>query len=203
MSRNVKIVLAVLGGLFVLCCCLAVAAAVIIPVASERFLEGSISENPEEAAEAGQGIVDYELPAGYAEEASFGLFGMNMVIIASEGAADMVIMLMQLPAGLPMDEAQMREQMQDALIQQGRDRANVDFEIVKTEQGVVNGEPTVFTTLEGTDANGERVRQLTSVFTAKNGSGAMLMIMGNGDRWDETAVNQFLASIRDDAGVGR
>lgn len=203
MSRNVKIILGVVGCLFVICCGLAVAAALFIPIASERFAEGAVSSNPEEAAEAGQGIVDYELPPGYAEEGSFGLFGVNMVVIVAEDSRDMAIVLMQLPAGLPIDEEDMRQQMQDALMQQGQDRANVDFQVVKTEQGVVNGEEAVFTTLEGTDENGNVVRQLTGVFTANNGAGAMLMIMGNGGSWDETAVNQFLGSIRDDAGVGR
>lgn len=204
MSRNAKIILLVVGGLFVVCCGLAVAAALIVPFAAERFVESTnISEDPEQAADAGQEIVNYDLPPGYIEEGSFGLFGMNMVFIASESGSDMFMMLMQFPAGIPIDEADMRQQMQDAMAQQGRDRAAVDFQVISTEQGEVNGEPATFSTFEGTDDNGNVVRQLMGTFTANNGSSAMLMIMGNADSWDQTAVNQFLASIRDDAGVGR
>ena len=72
-----------------------------------------------------------------------------------------------------------------------------------TEQAVINGKPAVLTTLEGTDENGQTMRQIFGIFEAKNGSGAMVMVMGDEAGWDETAVNQFLASIRDDAGTGR
>lgn len=204
MSRNAKIVLGIVGGLFAFCCCITVGAALLIPVAVQRVAESGVAEGIADGVDASETIVDYELPDGYSEQGNFSVFGLvKMVIIAPDNNQEMFIMLMQLPAGLPLDEETMRQQMEQTLIQQGWQQGSIDFEVVSTEQGEVNGESAVFTTLEGTDTNGAAVRQLTGIFTANDGGSAMVMIAGSVDGWDETAVNQFLASIRDDAGVGR
>lgn len=202
MSRNTKIVLAVLGGLLTLCCIITVAFLVIVPMFVARVTTDSVVEGGE-AADVGQEIVAYELPSGYKEEGGVQLLGMKMVFITPEGGGDQFMALMQFPAGIPLNDEDMRKQMQDAIGQQAGRRGNVAFAVVSTEQAVINGQPAVLTTLEGTDENGGMVRQVFGVFEAKNGSGAMLMVMGDAASWDETAVNQFLASIRDDAGAGR
>lgn len=202
MSRNTKIALVVLGGLLVLCCMITAAVLFIVPmfvasVASDAVVEGG------EAANVGQEIVDYELPSGYKEEGGVQILGMRMVFIVPEDGGDQMMALMQFPAGIPINDEDMRQQMQDAVGQQTGRQGNVAFEVVSTEQAVINGKPAVLTTLEGTDENGATVRQVFGIFEAKNGAGAMVMAMGNAGGWDETAVNQFLASIRDDAGTGR
>jgi hypothetical protein len=202
MSRNTKIVLVVLGGLLAVCCMITVGFFLIVPAFVSRVTTDSVVEGGA-AADVGQEIVNYELPSGYKEEGGVQLLGMKMVFITPEGGGDQFMALMQFPAGIPLNDEDMRKQMQDAIGQQAGRRGNVAFSVVSTEQAVINGQPAVLTTLEGTDENGGTVRQVFGVFEAKNGSGAMLMVMGDAASWDETAVNQFLASIRDDAGTGR
>ena len=202
MSRNTKIVLIVLGVLLATCCIITVAFMVIIPMFVTRVASDSVVEG-DAAADVGQEIVDYELPSGYKEEGGVQILGMRMVFIVPEGGSGQMMALMQFPSGIPINDEDMRQQMQDAIGQQAGRRGNVAFAVVATEQAVINGKPAVLTTLEGTDENGQTVRQIFGIFEAKNGSGAMVMVMGDEAGWDETAVNQFLASIRDDAGTGR
>ena len=200
MSRNTKIVLIVLGVLLATCCIITVAFMVIIPMFVTRVASDSVVEG-DAAADVGQEIVDYELPSGYKEEGGVQILGMRMVFIVPEGGSGQMMALMQFPSGIPINDEDMRQQMQDAIGQQAGRQGNVAFAVVATEQAVINGKPAVLTTLEGTDENGQTVRQIFGIFEAKNGSGAM--VMGDEAGWDETAVNQFLASIRDDAGTGR
>ena len=202
MSRNTKIVLIVLGVLLATCCIFTVAFMVIIPMFVTRVASDSVVEG-DAAADVGQEIVDYELPSGYKEEGGVQILGMRMVFIVPEGGSGQMMALMQFPSGIPINDEDMRQQMQDAIGQQAGRRGNVAFAVVATEQAVINGKPAVLTTLEGTDENGQTMRQIFGIFEAKNGSGAMVMVMGDEAGWDETAVNQFLASIRDDAGTGR
>ncbi|MCB9431414.1 MAG: hypothetical protein H6668_05450 [Ardenticatenaceae bacterium] len=202
MSRNTKIVLIVLGVLLATCCIITVAFMVIIPMFVTRVASDSVVEG-DAAADVGQEIVDYELPSGYKEEGGVQILGMRMVFIVPEGGSGQMMALMQFPSGIPINDEDMRQQMQDAIGQQAGRQGNVAFAVVATEQAVINGKPAVLTTLEGTDENGQTVRQIFGIFEAKNGSGAMVMVMGDEAGWDETAVNQFLASIRDDAGTGR
>ncbi|MCA9963326.1 MAG: hypothetical protein KC423_03755 [Anaerolineales bacterium] len=202
MSRNTKIVLIVLGVLLATCCIITVAFMVIIPMFVTRVASDSVVEG-DAAADVGQEIVDYELPSGYKEEGGVQILGMRMVFIVPEGGSGQMMALMQFPSGIPINDEDMRQQMQDAIGQQAGRQGNVAFAVVATEQAVINGKPAVLTTLEGTDENGQTMRQIFGIFEAKNGSGAMVMVMGDEAGWDETAVNQFLASIRDDAGTGR
>ncbi|MCA9996881.1 MAG: hypothetical protein KDE56_14080 [Anaerolineales bacterium] len=203
MSRNTKIVLIVLGVLLATCCIITVAFMVIIPMFVTRVASDSVVEGGE-AADVGQEIVNYDLPPGYKEEGGVQLLGMRMVFIVPEsGSNGQMMALMQFPSGIPLNDDEMRQQMQEAIGQQVGQQGNVAFTVVATEQVVINGQPAVLTTLEGADENGQTVRQIFGIFEAKNGSGAMVMVMGDVAGWDETAVNQFLASIRDDAGTGR
>ena len=230
MSRNTKIVLIVLGVLLATCCIITVAFMVIIPMFVTRVASDSVVEG-DAAADVGQEIVDYELPSGYKEEGGVQILGMRMVFIVPEGGSGQMMALMQFPSGIPINDEDMRQQMQDAIGQQAGRQGNVAFAEARhdilglgplqvlvcglafggiavamgfaTEQAVINGKPAVLTTLEGTDENGQTMRQIFGIFEAKNGSGAMVMVMGDEAGWDETAVNQFLASIRDDAGTGR
>lgn len=199
MSRNTKIVLLVVGGLLALCCMVTVAVLVIVPMFVASVAGDAVVEEGE-AGDVGQEIVDYELPPGYKEEGGMQVLGMKMVFITPEGGGDeQMIALMQLPAGIPLDEETMRQQMQEAVGQQAGKQGNVPFTVMATEEAVINGKPAVLTTMEGADENGNSMRQVFGIFEAKNGGGAMVMVMGNVESWNETAVNQFLTSIRDDA----
>lgn len=114
MSRTTKIVLGIVGALLAVCCLGLVAAALLLPQAAERFAENNFTDDPERVAEVGQEIVDYELPAGMEEEGAMGFMGMKMVFFTAGERDDTVVMLMQFPEAMQMNEADMQQQMEDA-----------------------------------------------------------------------------------------
>ena len=196
MSRTTKIVIGIVGGLLALCCIGIVAAALILPTAVERFAENNFTDDPERAAEVGQAIVDYDVPAAMKEEGAMGFAGMKMVFFTAGERDNAVVMLMQFPAALQMDEEEMQRQMEDALSQQGNRRQVNNLEVVSVDEVVINDQKTALTTLEGTDENGNAIRQITAVFVSKSGGPAMLMAIGAMDSWESTDIDDFIESLR-------
>ena len=196
MSRTTKIVVGIVGGLLALCCIGIVAAVLILPTAVERFAENNFTDDPERAAEVGQAIVDYDVPAAMKEEGAMGFAGMKMVFFTAGERDNAVVMLMQFPAALQMDEEEMQRQMEDALSQQGNRRQVNNLEVVSVDEIVINDQKTALTTLEGTDDSGNAIRQITTVFVSKSGGPAMLMAIGAIDSWESTDIDDFIESLR-------
>lgn len=191
MSRNTKIVVGIIAGILGVCCIIAIIAALVLPRMFENVADGF--DNPEEAAEVGGSIVDYDLPAGYDEQGAMNLFGFRMAFITGPDENSM-IMLAEFPAALAGDEAQMQQQMRDAFANQTGTQ-NMQLEYVGSEDITINGADATLATYEGTDSQGNNVRQLLGVFEAKSGSPGMLMIFGNQDNWDEDGISRFLDSL--------
>ena len=196
MSRTTKIVIGIVSGLLILCCIGAIAAVLIIPRAIEGFAENNFTDDPERAAEVGKSIVDYEVPAGMQEEGAMGFMGMKMVFFTTGDLNTAVITLMQFPSALQMDEEEMQQQMEDALAQQGGGQQINNLEVVSVEEIVINDQNTALTTLEGTDERGNEIRQITGVFTSKDGNTAMLMAMGPVASWESTHIDEFIESLK-------
>jgi len=93
-----------------------------------------------------------------------------------------------------MDRATMQQQMQQSIEQQ-TNRRNVQFQIVEQRTVTIRDQEVVLTVQEGSDGDGETVRQMFGFFEGRGGP-TMLMIMGNADRWDENRANTFIESIR-------
>ncbi len=191
MSRNTKIVVGIIAGILGVCCIIAIIAALVLPRMFENVADGF--DNPEEAAEVGGSIVDYDLPAGYDEQGAMNLFGFRMAFIAGPDENSM-IMLAEFPASLAGDEAQMQQQMRDAFANQTGTQ-NMELEFVSSEDVTINDAAATLATYEGTDSQGNNVRQILGVFEAKSGSPAMLMIFGDPNNWDEDGISHFLDSL--------
>lgn len=191
MSRTVKIILGIVGGLMVICC----AAGGIVFYFADSIIEntvgGAVLESPEDVSAVGQSISDYSLPPGFEEAGGMELLGVKMVMINGGGA---FISIMEFPEALAGNEAQMEAQMEQQFAQQGVN-ANVNFEVVDTREVVINGETRILTILEGEDENGVLQRMGRALFEAENGNPAMLMMMGSADNWQEEAINSFLGSL--------
>ena len=195
MSRNTKIVLGVIGGILAACCLLVVIGVVFLPNLAENFLEQSFTEDPAQAEEVAQSIVDYQLPAGFNEEGAMSFFGIQTVFISSENSVESMIMLMEFPQGLAGNEEDMRQQMEDAFASQtGAGNYNVTF--VESREATINDEPATLGMYEGTDDQGNEVRQIIGVFDSKSGNTAMLMIFGTLRTWNENAIDAFIDSMR-------
>ncbi len=199
MSRELKIVLGVVGGLIVACCLIFGALFLILPRVAERFVETAFTEDSEQAAEVAQSILDYELPDGYSEKMAMSFAGMKMVMItpdmvAKEKETGLFFMLMQFPSGAQVNEKEMQRRMEEAYAEQ-TGQSDLQMDVVDTDEVIINGETVTLTITEGTDSSGESVRQVTGVFPANDGSPAMLMITGLPTKWDADAYDQFFNSL--------
>lgn len=191
MSRTTKILLGVVVGLGVLCCI----GVVVFAYVGQRILNENISTSPEDAAAAAKEMIDYELPAGYQEFGAVDMFGLKMVFIGQGGTDEvMAIMLMQFPASLGFDQEQMRQQMQQSWSQQSGS-GEIALSPVESEEVTIREQTVTLTTFEGTDENGNKIRQAFTAFEGKTGL-VMLMAISDEDQWDEEGLNEFLGSIR-------
>lgn len=197
MSTTAKVILGLLAVLG-LCCIVSVIAL----VAGGNWLvnqaEQGIIQDPAEAAAKGQDIVNYELPAGYREEAAMDMLGLMEMVFITQGsmdtADDMVIFLARfsIPGMSASDTDQMKEQMQQGF-SGSSSSGGVTFTEIETREITINGEPTTLTVSEG-ESDGNMMRQAAAGFVS-DGKPAMVMIMGPADAWDEAAVEEFLASL--------
>ena len=140
-----------------------------------------------------ESIVDYDLPSGFEEQGAMNFLGFRMAFISGRDDQTM-IMLAEFPASLAGDEEQMQQQMRDAFANRTGSQ-NVSLEYVGSEDVTINGSETTLGTYEGTDGQGNNVRQIIGVFETKSGSPGMLMIFGNQDNWNEGGISRFLDSL--------
>ncbi len=191
MSRNTKIVLGIIGGIVGVCCLIGIVVALVLPRMFEGMAEGF--DDPAAAAEVANSIVDYELPAGYQVEGSMNLLVMEMALIVSQDE-ETVIMLAEFSDFFTGNEQEMQRQMQEAFASQTGSQ-NADLQFVSSEETTINDAAATLNTYEGTDGNGNAVRQIIGVFESNNGSPAMLMIFGYMDNWDNSSIDSFLESL--------
>lgn len=191
MSRNTKIVVGIIAGILGVCCIIAIVAALVLPRMFENFAD--TVDDPAAAAEVASDIVAYDLPSGYEEQGAMNFLGFRMAFITGPSEQSM-IMLAEFPASLAGDEEQMQQQMRDAFANQTGSQ-NVNLEFVGTEDVTINGQEVALGTYEGTDDQGNTVRQILGVFETKSGSPGMLMIFGRQDSWDEDGIGRFLDSL--------
>lgn len=151
--------------------------------------------DPTDVAAVGAKIADYEVPAGYSSEFGTSFFGFDLVALTSgeEDAANLIF-LMQFPAWVNMDEAQMEEQLRQSIDRQ-TERRNVQLQVVGQSIVTIRDQEVTLTTSEGTDEAGRTFRQVIGVFQGKGGP-TMLMIMGRAENWNQAAIDAFIASIR-------
>jgi hypothetical protein len=197
MSRGVKITLIVVAVLLVLCCAGGAAVFLIGGPILGRAVSRTFVQDPAQAAKTGHEIVDYTLPPGYREMFAMNMVGIKMVAIAPQEQSGnaMVLMLMQFPAGSNLSQEDMERQMQQAWSQQGQ-RGSVQMQVVGTQKVTIRGQTVTLTISEGSSGTSSAtMRQAVGVFAGNNGL-VMLMAMGDKYRWDQAALDEFLASIR-------
>ena len=186
-----------LGGAALFCLC-AVAVAVFMFYRVGRQVQEGMKTDPESAAKAAHEIVDsYELPAGYQEQMSMNIMFYSFVVIAPRTdtyTGGPIIMLAQFEPSSGVSQDQMEQQMRQSFEQQ-MGRRGMDLHLVDVKKATIRGEETEISTYEGTDDNGNDIRQVVAAFPGKNGT-AMFIIMGDLDGWDQQAVDDFIASIR-------
>ena len=149
MKRETKIILGVIGGLLAACCLVGAALLLFVPRTIENVIDTSFTDDSAEAADVGTEIMDYDLPDGYSEEGALDFFGMKMVmIVPSNQSSGMMFTLMQFPAAMQGDQADMQQQMEEAFGQQ-TGQTGWEMSFVGTDEVVINGETAVLNIMEG------------------------------------------------------
>jgi len=195
MSRNTKIILAVVGALVAICLCVGAAALAISAWTASKVVnmaEQNISSKPEEINASAAAIADFDLPQGFTPDYGMSLMGISLV---GYSAGDQHIMLMQFPAGMNVSAEEMQRQMQQAMQNQKYSYMNADLKVVEQKTVTIRGEENTLTVYEGKEGSGSAFRQVSVPFQGKSGT-ALLVIAGDAGTWDQAMVDNFIASIR-------
>jgi hypothetical protein len=125
------------------------------------------------------------------------LFGFSIVALAKgdlQSQTENLIMLMQIPAYMNMSEADMEQQLRQALERQ-TNSGDMQLSVVDQTTVTIRDQQVVLTISEGTNSEGQQIRQAMGLFQGKGGP-TMLMIIGPTQSWDQAAIDQFIRSIR-------
>jgi hypothetical protein len=196
MTKQTKIILAVIGGVLVLCLLCGVAGFAIFAIAGRTLATNvaqSVEEDPQKARQVGDEIATFNLPEGYTDATSFDMLGLKFVVWEHESGQSTIILL-QMPIQSELSEQTIR-QMEDAM----RQRAPGDLRNVETIEErdlTVRGQPASLLVREGEEANsGERYQQMMLAFQGKGGV-AMLMAYMPASPQNQALYEDIIQSIR-------
>jgi len=157
-------------------------------------------EDPAKVSAMADEVLDFTLPSGYSPQMAINMVVMKMMIFSrgSTGAgfqAGPMIMIASITTGTSGNTESFRTQMQSSM-GQAVSRNGMTITLVDTGSISVRGQTVILYVFEGTDAQGDRIREVVSdVFQGKNGN-VMIMIMGDPGYWNQAELNRFLQSIK-------
>jgi len=193
MSRNTKVILAVISGLIVVGGCISLAA-ILFFQNSARSLSRTVVSDPTAVAAVSAEIATFAVPAGY-EETGMNLLGLYRGVILSQSGADQnrhMILLFGVPNISEQEQAQFEN-----LLKQRMDQASSDiqWEAPTTRPVQIRSQQVEMVTRKGTNQNGEAYQMESVVFQGVNGS-VILLIAGPQQGWDQEIFDKFIHSIR-------
>lgn len=146
----------------------------------------------ESAAENAGDIATFDIPAGFVPEVGMEIGGVTMVGYTGADESSRIF-LIQAPESSNMSQEQLEQSLHDALNSAGSGTG----ETLEAEELpiTIRGEQVTATLGTGTGANDVAVRVLTVPFTGEGGPALLFIQMPEAD-WDQTMVNDFIASFR-------
>lgn len=190
MNRTTKIIVGIAVGVIILCFVCAVSGILIFSIGG-RTIERSVQMNSANVTEIGSDIAEYDLPDGFGE--GYAAQAADFSLVAYTGAdGHSHIYFLQLPAYVNLDEAEIRNRMQQA--QESGDLPE-ELKVVETQTGMIRGEEIELVISEGANHDGQSYRQVSGTFQGKGGQ-AMVVFEAPVEAWDQATVDAFLASIR-------
>lgn len=196
MSTGMKVlivVLCVFGGGALVCC--GVGAYFISKFAP------SISQDPEVVEQTTREIVDIDIPDEFQpmHSMSMNMFAVTIKSVQYQrGDGIGMLTLMEMGGEFQQGGPGQAQQMRDILREQNQDLPNLDADDGEPEvrEFTIRGEPVDVQFVKATDPEtGNSVRQISAVFPGKQGT-VMLMLIVDGDAYDEAEVEALLESIR-------
>lgn len=156
-----------------------------------RAIQSNLWKNdPVKAAELGQSLLGYTLPAGYRETSYFQIREATNVLITTE--AGMTILLSQ--EEMSMSDQELVTEMEPAWAKEVGQHTYTT-ERVRAEPATLLGQEVTLSYREGTNDAGTPVRQLITVVYGKKGW-VVVVIVSPVEKWNQSLVNEFLASLR-------
>lgn len=196
MSRDTKILLAVVGGVLGLCLIACIAGVVLFAVAGGALFANvaqSVNQDPADVLETAGEIADIDLPDQFTEATSMNVLGMKLAIW-NDPSGESMAMLLQMPFQSRIDQdiiGQMEEQMSN---QSGRRLRNVTS--IEERDLTIRGAPAHMLILVGEDVDtGEQFNQLMVTFQGKGGV-AMLMMLNPASEDNIQMYENVVNSIR-------
>ena len=194
MSKNTKRLLIILAIAIVFCVVGVAAAIGGVGLLADRFKD-NITDDPTKAQQMAHEFIHYELPEGYTEKLGMDLLVYKMIMIADaeDASTKPMILLAHFQQTQGMTPEEMSQQMQKSLEQQNGSKG-ANLKLVETRKVTINGQETSLAVNEGTDSNGNTLRQWVTTCPGKTGL-VMILIQGDTASWDDAAFNAFLASL--------
>ena len=192
MTKNQKIMLGI-GAAAIFCMCAVGVGFLALRTVFQKVGQAIVTDPAKVAAVANR-IAKFDIPAGYQEEMGMD-FGLYQIVMLQDTANPNKPMIMLM--GYKMADAdpqQMQEQMQQALEQQ-TGQPGISWTTVDQRKVTIRGQEVNLIVREGHASSGFSMRQAIAAFNGANGT-VLIMIQGDTSAWDDTLVNNFLASIR-------
>ncbi len=190
-----KRIVLLLAGVVVVCGLLALAYYLFQRPILSALRARAWKTDPVAAEETARAMLDFDLPSGYQPEKipSIQAAAGSAVIIVDQQHPSNLIFISLAPDGIIANE-----EWRTSYEERGaHEIAGQLYETVTTatQPGTVRGQPTTMRIMEGTDQNGQPVKQLVCMFKGKSGE-ILLVIVASTDTWDPVMLEDFLASIR-------
>ncbi len=192
MTRNTKILIGIVGSLFLLCGCVAV----IVLGGMGAFgmaIARTVETNPGKVQEVAGQIADFQLPENYRSEASVALGDYTFVSYAP-GDGHSHIQLVQVPNSVHVDQAALERYAEQANPGTGRNRYS-NIRTVGQTQATIRGQNVTLVISEGTNRDGQTYRVMTGIFQGKGGP-TLLSIEAPVSSWNQAEVDAFIASLK-------
>lgn len=188
-NRKLWIILAIVAVVLCLGACIV---AVLIGRGAYSMAQNSLVEDPQQAAEMGAEVAEFDLPDGFEPVGGMDLMGVKMAIYQSQSDETM-ISLMRIPGQGSLDNANTDSMVEQMTRQMGRQMN--DVRLIDQYETTIRGKPAQVLIQEGTSSEGVLSRMMFVVFEGKSGV-SLMMIMSPADAWDQEMADGIVESIR-------
>ncbi len=205
MSRNTKIILAVLAGLLVVLCLCACSVALIarwlfidnsVTVRSESVrtaVEEAVQVEPGQLGEAAGEAAPFELPAGWRSEYAMRIGGFSLVGYRPENGTGH-IMLAVVPEASQTNLDELEREVRGLASSHGYRWHNSEMKVVERKTITVNGKPVEMVIAEGKGSSGPWKQAMVA---ARGERGLTLVIYGMpAETYEQAEADALFASIR-------
>lgn len=195
MSRQTKIILAVVGGVLVLClivCGVLVLGVSLFGVNLAKQVNQSSTSDPAQVKATASSIADITLPGTYTNSTTFSIASFKVVTWENQ-STNTFVMLIQMPSSAEITQSTIDQLSRMAGTQTGR--VMVNSQVLEDRELTIRGKPARLISSQGSDNEGNLERQMTVFFQGKGGL-AMLTAVAPAAQFDQAAFEKMVQTIK-------